>query len=113
MKSVAISLMIVCSMLNTAGQYLFKASSSSFNMKKLSDFLKNPKIIVGLLLYVASTTLNIIALKFSDLIILYPLTNLSLVWNMVLVKRVFGEVMNSTRLVGTLLIILGCFVLVL
>src|SRR5437868_2767381 len=104
MKNFAITLMVLCSMLNTVGQYLFKASSSSFNMRKLSDFLRNPKIVLGLLLYALSTTLNIIALKFSDLIILYPLTNLSLVWNMALVKRVFGEVMSPTRLIGTLLI---------
>src|SRR5204862_7237024 len=101
MKTFAVTLMVLCSMLNTGGQYLFKASSSSFNMRKLSDFLRNPKIVVGLSLYVLSTTLNIIALKFSDLIILYPLTNLSLVWNMLLVKRVFGELMNPMRLAGT------------
>lgn len=51
--------------------------------------------------------------KFADLIILYPLTNLSLVWSPCFVKRVFGESISPTRLLGTFLIVIGCFVLVL
>ena len=107
-----VAIMVLCSMLNSFGQFLFKACVPKGQGPLGYGYLKNPKFSLGVAIYVLGTLLNIYAYRFADLIILYPLTNLSLVWNMIFAGRVFGEEITPRRIAATLLIMLGCGILV-
>jgi len=112
MAYIGVSIMVVCSLLNSVGQFLFKACVATKTGGLGFAVLKNPKFSTGIAIYVLGTLLSIVAYRFADLMVLYPLTNLSLVWNLLLAGRIFGERIDAQRIAATCLIIVGCVVLV-
>ncbi len=112
MAYIGASIMVVCSLLNSVGQLLFKSCVLPKGAALGTGVLKNPKFSLGIVIYVVGTLLSIVAYRFADLMILYPLTNLSLVWNLLLAGRLFGERIDAQRITATCMIILGCVVLV-
>ena len=113
MAYVGIIIMIFCSVLNSVGQFLFKACVPSSHGRLGYAFLKNPKFLVGIAIYILGTLLSVYAYRFADLIVLYPLSNLALVWNLMFAGKIFGEKIDARRIVATGFILLGCAILVL
>lgn len=87
------------------GSLLLKYGAENFglNLKALLD----PKLIVGLGIYGFTSVAFIIALKFADLSLLYPITSLSYVWISFLSIKYLNEKMNSLKWIGILLIMTG------
>src|SRR5436190_1231907 len=111
MEYVGVSIMVFCSVLNSAGQTLFKICVPKEGGVLGPSVWKNPRFSIGIAVYAVGTLLSIYAYRFADLMILYPLTNLALIWNLILAHKILGEKIGTRRLVATGMILLGCFVL--
>lgn len=103
--------MVLCSMLNSVGQFFFRASVGR-DEKADGTILGSPKFWGGIGVYVFATLLNVYAFRFGELTILYPLTNLSLVWNLMFAQRLFGDKIGSRRILATAMIFVGCVIVV-
>jgi len=111
MEYIGVSIMVFCSVLNSVGQTLFKTCVPQSGGVLGYSVWRNGKFLTGIAIYAIGTLLSIYAYRFADLMILYPLTNLALIWNLILAHKVLGEKIGPRRLVATCLILLGCFVL--
>lgn len=99
----------------SAGQVLFKKGvlttgevtlKSSF-FGELIKLVFNPFVFVGLVLYIGSTILWLIALSKTTLNFAYPFTALTFVLVMLSSRAIFLEDIPTLRYFGVLLIILG------
>lgn len=107
-----VALMVFCSMLNSAGQFLFRAGVARGEGAPGPALLGSAKFWGGIGVYVFATFINVYAFRFGDLTILYPLTNLVLVWNLIFARRLFGDRIGVRRVAATALIFVGCVVVV-
>jgi multidrug transporter EmrE-like cation transporter len=110
-KTWAVGLAAFCALLGSSGQLLFKLGSSSV-MLSLSSWITNLKVIGGMTLYGVSAILFVIALKYGNLSVLYPVIATSYVWVAVLSNQVLGEPMSLLKWGGLALILLGITLIV-
>ncbi|MEM2918378.1 MAG: multidrug transporter [Candidatus Altiarchaeota archaeon] len=104
-KPLAIAIVFFSTLFTAAGQILFKFSSRSLF---LSPFFLNIEFIIGVSFYIFGAILLIIALKYGELSILYPIYSLSYVWVSLASPYFFpSDEMNAIKWFGILLIILG------
>ena len=102
----------------TFGQVLFKKGvliTGEVTLKssiagELLKLLLNPVIFSGLILYVVSTVLWLIALSKTTLNFAYPFTALTFGLVMISSRVIFMENIPALRYFGILLIIIGVFV---
>ncbi len=92
-----------------AGYFLKKASASN----SLKTLLTRPYFYSGGILYLISAILNVYLLRFIDFSIMLPLTSVTYVWTMIIAYKLLNEKITRKKLLGTGLIIVGVFVLVL
>nr|AQS31544.1 hypothetical protein [uncultured archaeon] len=99
-------LVIIATFSGALGALLFKIASTnvSFNLKKA---LKNKQLWGGVFLYGLSAMIFVVALKFGELSLLYPLAALSYVWISFLSAIFLKEKINGYKIVGLSFIILG------
>jgi uncharacterized membrane protein len=109
----AMGLVILGTMVGAFGPILFKKGSKTFTLnprKILKDpmiLLKNYYVIFGCVLYALSSFIFIPALRGGELSVLYPLVSLSYIWVAILSAKFLGEKINSTKIAGIALIIIG------
>ncbi|MEM3483160.1 MAG: EamA family transporter [Candidatus Woesearchaeota archaeon] len=106
MLIVPILLVVFGTIIGSFGALILKLGSSSITFG-LRDFLKNWKLLLGVMLYGISTIPFLIALKNAPLSVLYPITSLSYVWTALLSVKVLGERMNFWKYASISSIILG------
>jgi multidrug transporter EmrE-like cation transporter len=108
---IVLGLMIICTLLGAIGSLFLKLGSAKFHIKfsfkGIIEMLKNWKIIIGAIFYVASSVFFIIVLKITDLSIAYPMTSMSYIFITILSYHFLKEKMNKYKIIGILLIILG------
>lgn len=109
MKSLSIILMIVCTFFTSVAQLLYKYGADQLSFS-LSGIL-NVYIIGGLFLYGIGAVLFVTALRGGAVTVLFPIIATSYIWVAIGSMRFFGEVINSTRWLGILLIIVGIIVI--
>jgi multidrug transporter EmrE-like cation transporter len=71
----------------------------------------NLPLMAGLSCYGLSTGLLVLALRYGELSVLYPIIALTYVWVSILSVALLGETMNGFKLVGLCVIVLGVTVL--
>ncbi len=76
-------------------------------IRKPSLLLKNWGVIAGLGLDVFSASMNIVALHFGELSVLYPVNSLTYIWSCVFASAFLKEKMTKLRWLGVLLIVIG------
>lgn len=103
-------LTLFCSLLAALGQTFFKIGAASIN-KNLYSWLTNWQLILGMFIYALSALLFIVALKYGNLSILYPIIAMSYVWVTLISKYLFGEPVNIFNWAGILLITGGVFII--
>ncbi len=100
----AIMLMIIGTFFAAAGSLLLKKGSEK--IKNIRTLL--PKnLIIGIIIYVISAILFIIALKGGELSILYPIASLDYIWTCFLAKKYLGEKINTYKWTGVFIIVIG------
>ncbi|MFH1277359.1 MAG: EamA family transporter [Candidatus Eisenbacteria bacterium] len=112
-------LMIVfCIGTGSAGQLVMKHGMNTVGkinaaqiLSKMSVAFLNPYVIGGLLLYGISAIVWMIVLSRVDLSFAYPMVSLGYVFVVVSSKYIFDERVTALRLIGTLVICLGVFLI--
>ena len=108
---ISIMLMVVSSLLAAFGQLSLKIGSQNLS-KSVNGIIKNYMFLAGILLYGVSTVIGVIALRGSELTVLYPVASLNYVWVSLLSVKYLREKMNGYKWLGILLIITGVAVIV-
>ena len=105
-KTFAIIMMVFCTALTSFAQVFYKKGSAllSFNLLEL---ITNYNLIIGLIMYATAAVIMIIAFKYGEVTVLYPIVTLSYVWVSLLSVYYFNEVMNFYKWLGVLIIIIG------
>ena len=101
----AILSVMLATFLTATGQFLFKKGSERLVLD-LSLF-QNGYLIAGFAVYGVSAVILVIALKYGELSVLYPIVSLSFVWVNIISFELLGESLNSFKWAGVSLIILG------
>ncbi|WLR41678.1 EamA family transporter [Bacillus carboniphilus] len=103
-------LVITMTLLGALGGYFFKlATSSGLKLNKRLFFY----VGLGIVLYLSGAFLNIILLKHLPYTIAFPLTSFTYIWTMVISYFGLKEIMTARKIVGTIFILLGAFLLIL
>jgi len=106
MKGIAILITVAATFLGGFGSLLLKLGAAKFKLNIVA-LLKNYKLIAGLSLYVLASIMFIVALKYAELSLLYPIIALSYVWAVLLSIKYLNEKMSLNKWVGVAFIILG------
>jgi uncharacterized membrane protein len=110
-KSWAIFLVVFCALLGSLAQLLFKSGSYSVKLNLLS-WVTNFRICGGMALYGLSAILFIVALKYGNLSVLYPVIATSYIWVMLFSNKFLGEPVSITNWLGVAFILSGIILIV-
>lgn len=103
----SIGLVLVCTLLIACAQVLYKFGVDDLDLKKPLSVLTNYFILGGLALYGLGALLLVVALKWGELSVLYPIIATGYVWVSLLSMHFFKETMNSWKWLGVASIVLG------
>ena len=119
MNSISFALILTGVMLNAAAQLLLKAGTNAvghfaFERENILpigwQLATEPHIFAGLVFYVISVVVWIMALSRVEVSIAYPMLSIGYVVNALAAWYLFGEAVTPMRLFGIGIIILGVFV---
>ncbi len=113
-----------CTVLGAAAQMLIKRglvnlppspASLSSGLEPWVTFVMgiatNVPLVAGLSCYGLSTGLLVLALRYGELSVLYPIIALTYVWVSILSVALLGETMNVFKILGLAVIVIGVTVL--
>jgi drug/metabolite transporter (DMT)-like permease len=115
-KRRSVILVLCCTLIGAWAQVFFKnganhlPAGASFLETALS-LLTNVELLAALSLYAVNTLLLVLALRHSELSLLYPVIAIQYVWVTILSKVVFHEALNGWKLAGIAVIITGVAIL--
>ena len=88
-----------------------KFGANSLQSRNPLDILMSPPLFAGYCLYGLSTILLVLALRDGELSILYPVISLTFAWVTILSVIIFHDTMNTFKIAGIVVIIIGVGVL--
>jgi drug/metabolite transporter (DMT)-like permease len=104
----AIVAVLLCTLFFSAAQIFYK-----FGIKNLTwstqGILLNYNIWVGLFLYAVGAAIMIVALRYGELSVLYPLIASGYVWVALLSAYLFHEPLSAVKWIGIGILIAGMF----
>lgn len=109
----SIAIVAVATILSALGPIFMKKGAATFtlNPRKIlrnpAVLFKNWGVIIGCSFFGLSAIVFVIALRFGELSVLYPITSLSYIWACLLSIRFLNERMNRLKWLGILCIIIG------
>ncbi len=118
MTAASFALVLLGVLLNALAQLLLKAGTNRIGVFEFSTgnivpigtaVATQPHILGGLLCYVISVVVWILALSRTQVSIAYPMLSIGYVVNAVAAWYLFGEAVTPMRLIGIGVIILGVF----
>ncbi len=119
MNAVSFSLVLCGVLLNAAAQLLLKAGTNAIGVFEFSQenilpvgwkVASEPHIITGLVCYVVSVVVWIMALSRVEVSIAYPMLSIGYVVNALAAWYLFGEAVTMMRLIGIGFIIIGVYI---
>ena len=119
MSALSFSLVLFGVLLNAAAQLLIKAGTNSvghfdFNLENVMpigwELATQPSILGGMVCYVISLIVWIMALSRVQVSIAYPMLSIGYVVNAIAAYFLFGEAVGMQRLLGIGIIIIGVYV---
>ena len=114
-KKLATVLVCTCTVLGAAAQLLMKAGAQQQThdsaMHMLLAIFRTPTLFIGFSLYGLSAALLVVALKYGELSILYPVIALTYVWVTGLSVLVYNESINPMKLLGLTAVVIGVAIL--
>ncbi len=105
-KPWAIALVAFCTLLTACGQLFFKMGLNVL-VPTFLGIITNYHLLLGLFMYGVGAVLLVIALKYGELSVLYPIVALSFVWVLMLSASFLNEPVGILRSVGVASILLG------
>jgi multidrug transporter EmrE-like cation transporter len=114
-KKLSIALVFLCTLLGAAAQILMKtgsqATSAAGPVGLVIAIFSNLNLFIGYSLYGLSTAVLIVALKYGELSILYPVIALTYVWVTGLSVSFYNETLNVWKVLGLTTIVMGVGIL--
>jgi multidrug transporter EmrE-like cation transporter len=114
-RRLAIFIVLACTWLVAAAQYLIKLGANHLShaglLATLIGIFTIPQLFAGYCLYGVFTVMFVYALRHGELSILYPLIALGYVWVTITAVVAFHDTMNPLKLAGLAVIIAGVAVL--
>jgi drug/metabolite transporter (DMT)-like permease len=114
-KKLATALVCLCTGIGAAAQMLMKAGAEAQShdsaLHMLMAIFRTPVLFAGFSLYGLSAALLVIALKYGELSILYPVIALTYVWVTGLSVAIYNESLNPMKLLGLAAVVIGVAVL--
>ena len=119
MNAISFSLILTGVLVNAVAQLLIKAGTNAvghfaFERENILpigwQLATEPHIFAGLVCYVVSVAVWILALSRVEVSIAYPMLSIGYVVNAMAAWYLFGEVVTPMRLLGIGIIILGVFI---
>lgn len=108
----SVLLVLCCTFLGAAAQILMKTGGNLLPAKpSVIEMITCWPLVAGYTLYGLSTVLLVLALRRSELSLMYPIIALTYVWVMFLSVLVFQETLNAYKVLGVLTIVAGVAVL--
>lgn len=101
----AITLVILTSIGNGIGSIFFK--KAAMQNKKLLELIFDIRFLTGLFIYGAAAILYVIALKYGEISVLYPIAAMQYVWVLIFAVIIFKEKVNMLKWIGVGLILAG------
>jgi uncharacterized membrane protein len=100
---------IFAAMLVSIAQYLFKRNMSAFRMnrREILGIIRNRAIVAGILIYIASFGVYLVALKSGELSYVYPIFSSAFVFVTLISIFTLKEKVNAFRILGILLVVAG------
>ncbi len=110
-SAASIGCFIVAAMLGAVGQYLYKSGADATNASWVS-YVANPRLLVGVVCYVAVMVLFVVAFKHGgSLTVLYPIYATTFIWSAIIAWRVYGTPITVTNVIGMVMLVAGMFLL--
>lgn len=108
MKTTVSSIFLVlgASFVGSFGAVFLKAGAGSVRLN-LRSLVFNPRLALGVALFVGSSVFYLLGLRQGELSVLYPLVSLGYVWTLIWSRLFFGEPFTRNKLLGLSLILLG------
>lgn len=111
----SIALVFLCTILGAAAQILMKSGAQAQESSGLAALaiaiFTNSHLFLGYSLYGLSTAVLIVALKYGELSILYPVIALTYVWVTGLSVIFYNESVNAFKMIGLATVVFGVAVL--
>jgi len=104
-------LIIINALFLVLGQMLLKTGMDMEQVLSIKAFF-NPRIIGGLCIYVVATVIWLYVLPRVTFSIAYPLNSVAYIFSMITSYFILGEALTFNRILGTLIIIFGIFIIV-
>lgn len=101
-----IIIMILSSIFLTLGQYFFKLSSKTFELN-IPNIITNYNLFFALCACGIGAILLIVALKFGDLSVIYPLVSITYIFVIIMSYFAFNEIINTYKIVAIAFIVTG------
>jgi len=101
-----IEVVLVGCLIGSFGALFLKKGSAKLSLS-FKSFVCNKMILLGIFAYGISTIMFIPALKYGELSVLYPFVATSYVWVTLFSKFFLKEDMNSWKLIGMAIILIG------
>jgi len=105
-KWYAILLMIVCTFFTSVAQVLYKAGAI-----RLPEIITNYPLLLGMLLYILGAVILVVALKFGEVTVLFPIIATSFIWVSIFSRIIFSETINAYKWMGIIAIFAGITVI--
>jgi multidrug transporter EmrE-like cation transporter len=109
--AISIIYFLVAAFLGALGQYLYKSGADAAS-GTLSGYLANPRLLGGVLCYIAVMVLFVAAFrKGGSLTVLYPIYASTFIWAAFIALLVYGTPIRPVNVAGMSLIIVGMYLM--
>jgi drug/metabolite transporter (DMT)-like permease len=103
---IGLLIMLLCTLFTAVGQLFFKYGSVNFGWS-IAGLFGNYNLILGLFLYGLGAVLLIVALKFGDLSVIYPIVSFTFIWVMFISVWFLGEKITNFKIGAVIFIVFG------
>jgi multidrug transporter EmrE-like cation transporter len=111
----SVALVFICTLLGATAQILMKSGTQGQSIDGLVGLITaiftNGQLFLGYALYGLSTVVLVVALKYGELSILYPVIALTYVWVTALSVVIYGEHLNFYKMLGLVTVVAGVAVI--
>ena len=105
-KPWAIGLVVFSTLITATAQMFYKIAANNITLS-LASITSNLHLFVGMFLYGIAAIILILALKYGELSVLYPIISLSFVWVNILSMKFLAESLSALKWTGIVFIIIG------
>ena len=107
----SIVMFLVAAVLGAVGQYLYKSGADTAG-GSVQSYLLNPRLLGGVVCYVAVMALFVAAFKRGGaLSVLYPLYASTFIWGAILARVAYETPIKPANVAGMALLVLGMFLM--